>query len=65
MTYLAKTPDGLLPCPHCGGEGDGRVRWCLMADAAVEVAACFASSAVLSVAVGVIVGLIARHMDRW
>lgn len=20
MSYLAKTPEGLLPCPHCGGE---------------------------------------------
>lgn len=20
MSYLAKTPGGLLPCPHCGGE---------------------------------------------
>ena len=22
MTHLAKTPDGLLPCPFCGGEVD-------------------------------------------
>lgn len=22
MSYLAKTPEGLLPCPHCGGEAD-------------------------------------------
>ena len=22
MTYLAKTPEGLLPCPHCGGEAE-------------------------------------------
>lgn len=24
MTYLAKTPDSLLPCPHCGGEAEAR-----------------------------------------
>lgn len=22
MSYLAKTPEGLLPCPHCGGEAE-------------------------------------------
>lgn len=22
MSYLYKTPEGLLPCPHCGGEAD-------------------------------------------
>lgn len=41
------------------------MRWCWMADAAVEVAVCFASSAFVALAVGVAIGLIARYMDRW
>lgn len=24
MSYLAKTPEGLLACPHCGGEAEAR-----------------------------------------
>lgn len=24
MSCLAKTPEGLLPCPHCGGEAEAR-----------------------------------------
>lgn len=24
MSYLAKTPEDLLPCPHCGGEAEAR-----------------------------------------
>ena len=24
MSYLAKMPEGLLPCPHCGGEAEVR-----------------------------------------
>lgn len=24
MSYLTKTPYGLLPCPHCGGEAEAR-----------------------------------------